>query len=445
MAPITGAFSLVSVDDLLPLISRKPLGDATLNLTVASGSIKTEAHIGGELPVGFTFHAGGAISIAALNGKSGLDEAGVVGVQNIRTPAGAFTPPLQFSATDGWLKYTADADVKADVSAATGMVAFTGGAGTRISMSDYHRHALGDDLLASAVADLKTLRSAAVLNHVQNLPAGDALTFETRGELTASLEIEWGDVFTSEIGSLARLLKSAAPIAIKTTVGATATVDVSIADTFIVVFARPLGGKLRVAVKKDTQKAIDGTASATISARIADVAAVQTIVDDVVAGLLGTVKDRLTALLDNLASRALTAGDNALAASIVDRLKLAGVDQIAKGVEKLKEEAASRIEAIVSSKVDASFTYEYHRVGSDVSLFEGEIQDGGPDKALHEKLLGGNLAAAFKHPPSDISLQRFLNEKSTTVTKAWGFTLGLNKWRLFGQDRRQVTSVERID
>jgi hypothetical protein len=39
-------------------------------------------------------------------------------------------------------------------------------------MSDYHRHALGDDLLAAAATDLKTLRSAAVLNHVQNLPEG---------------------------------------------------------------------------------------------------------------------------------------------------------------------------------------------------------------------------------------------------------------------------------
>jgi hypothetical protein len=445
MAPITGTFSLVSVDDLVPLVARKPLGDTSLNLKLASGSIKSDAHIGGGLPVDFTFHAGGGLSVTALNGKSGLDEAGVVGVQNVKTPAGEFTPPLQFSATHGWLKYTAAADVKADVAATTGMVAFTGGAGRQITMSDYHRHALGDDLLAAAATDLKTLRSAAVLNHVQSLPEGDALMFQTIGELSASLEIEWGDVFTSEIGSLARLLKGAAPIAIKTTVGATCSVNVSITDGFIVVFARPVGGKLRVAVKKDTLKSVDGAAGAKISATIANLAAINTVVDDVVAGLLGTATDRLTALLDNLAARALSATDNALAASIVDRLKLAGVEQIAKAVTNLKDEVTSRIQTIVAAKVELSFTYEYHRVSGDVSVFEGEIQDGGPSKDLHGELMAGNLAAAFRRAPTEISLRRFLNEKSTTVTKAWGFTLGLNKWRLFGEDRRQVNAVERVD
>lgn len=445
MAPITGTFSLVSVNDLVPLIARKPLGDTSLNLKLASGSITSEAHLGGGLPVDFTFHAGGGLLVAALNGKSGLDEAGVVGVQTVKTPAGEFTPPLQFDAAHGWLKYTAAADVKADVAATAGMVAFTGGAGQQIAMSDYHRHALGDDLLAAATTDLKTLRSAAVLNHVQNLPEGDALTFQTRGELTASLEIEWSDVFTSEIGSLARLLKSVAPIAIKTTVGATCSVDVSITDSFIVVFARPVGGRLTVAVRKGSLKTVDGSAGAKISATIANLAAIDKVLDDVVAGLLGTATDRLTALLDNLAARALTANDNALAASIVDRLKLAGVDAIAKAVANLKTEATSRIQTVVQSKVELSFTYEYHRVSSDVSVFEGEIQDGGPSRELHEELMAGNLAAAFRRKPAEIALRRFVNEKSTTVTKAWGFTLGLNKWRLFGEDRRQVTSVERVD
>jgi len=445
MAPITGTFSLVSIDDLLPAIQHKPLGDASLNLKLASGSIKSDAHLGGGLSVDFTFHVGGAFSVTALNGKSGLDDAGVIAVQDVTTPAGQFAPPLRFGATHGWLKYTADADVKADVAATAGIVAFTGGAGRQIVMSDYHRHALGDDLLTAVGTDLTMLRSAAVLNHLQNLPEGDALTFQTRGELTASLDIEWSDVFTSEISSLARLLKSVAPIAIKTTVGATCSVNVSIADSFTVVFARPVAGKLVVAVRKSHVKTVDGTAGAKISASIVEPAAINAVLNDVVAGLLGTAADRLTTLLDNLAARALTADDNALAASIVDRLKLGGIAEIAKAVANLTAEATTRIQAIVESKVEVSFAYEYHRVSSDASVFEAEMQDGGPSKELHEELIGGNLAAAFRRKPSEIALKRFLNEKSTTVTKAWGFTLGLNKWKLFGQDRRQVTAVERVD
>lgn len=445
MAPITGTFSLVSVDDLLPVIEKKPLGDSSLNLKLASGQIKSAAHLGGGLPVDFTFHVGGAFSVTALNGKSGLDDGGVVGVQEVKTPAGEFRPPLRFDATHGWLKYTADADVKADVAATAGIVAFTGGAGRQVVMSDYHRHALGDDALAAVGTDLKVLRSAAVLNHLQNLPEGDALAFQTRGELTASIEIEWSDVFTSEISSLARLLKSVAPIAIRTTVGATCTVNVSVADSFSVVFARPVGGRLVVAVRKSHVKQVDASAGAKISAEIAHPSAVDAVINDVVAGLLGTAADRLTKLLDNLAARALTADDNALAASIVDRLKLTGVSEIAKAVANLTAEATARIRAIVEAKVEVSFAYEYSRVSSDVSVFEAEIPDSGPGQGLHAELMGGNLAAAFQRKPTEIALRRFLNETSTTVTKAWGFTLGLNKWKLFGQDRRQVVAVERVD
>ena len=53
----------MSVDDLVPLVARKPLGDTSLNLKLASGSIKSDAHIGGGLPVDFTFHAGGGLSV----------------------------------------------------------------------------------------------------------------------------------------------------------------------------------------------------------------------------------------------------------------------------------------------------------------------------------------------------------------------------------------------
>ena len=441
---MAGTFSLISIGDLAPAIANTPLGDASLNAALATGQITTAAHLDGALPIAFTFEAGGDFSVIALNGKSGKDDAGVVAAADAKTPAGQFTPPLRFDGTHGWLKYIANADVTADAGADVAIVAFTGSAGEQIAMADYHRHALGDGLRTAMLGDLGTLRSAVVLNHVQNLPVGDALAFQTRGELTASLDMSWSDVFTSEISGVARLLAAASPIAIKTSVGATFSVKISVVDSFIVVFAKPDPSGMTVAVRKSDVRKTDLSAGVSISAAL-DTTAVDAVLDDVVAGLLGTDTDRLKGLLDRLAAKALTVDDHALTAAIVDRLKLAGVDAIDKAVAALKAQTTDRLKTIVESKVRASFAYEYHRVRSDVSVFEGRIPAGGPGKDLHAELIGGNLSAAFSRPPSDIAVTRFMNETSTTVTRAWGFTLGLNKWRVFGQDRRTLEVVERTD
>ena len=406
-SPVTGTFSLATIDDLTPIIADRPLGDISLNLALASGRVTAPAHVGGALPVEFTFHVGGDVSVQALNGTSGPDEAGVVAAEDAATPAGRFAPLLRFDKANGWLKYVATAGVKADVGASGGMVSFVGGAGAQLATADYHRHALADGLRAIVPADLLGLRSAMVLAHVQNLPEGDALAFQTTGRLTVSLDIEWSDVFTSEIGRLARLLPAAAPIAIKTKVGASCSVKVSVDDGFVVAFARR-GGTLVVGVRKSAARKIDAAAGATIAAALADPAALESVLDEVVAGLL------------------------------------ADAGGIGHAADALKATAKEQIRAIVESKVEAAFAYEYHRISRDASVFEAEIR-GVLSSALHGQLVGGDLAAATDRPPTEIAVRKFLNDTSTTVARAWGFTLGLNKWTLFGRDRRDAALVEHVD
>src|SRR5439155_3925077 len=124
------------------------------------------------------------------------------------------------------------------------------------------------------------------------------LSFETRGELSALVDVEWSDIFTAEIGSLAQLLNTRGPAAIATTLGATCSAKVTLVDTFIVAFANagsPEGGAgpLRVAIKKGTVQTGDVAGGVSISARLADPDAVEQVVDDVIAGLLGTGNARL--------------------------------------------------------------------------------------------------------------------------------------------------------
>ncbi|HUK36748.1 MAG TPA: hypothetical protein VLV86_22690 [Vicinamibacterales bacterium] len=441
----TGTFALATIEDLLPAIQDKSLGDASLNLKLASGQIESDAHLTGSLPVDFTFHVGGDFSVQLLNGKNGSDDMGVVAAADADTdtPAGHFAPLFQFDKVNGWLKYVASADVKADMTDTVSIVTFVGSAGARIAMADYHRHSLADGLRSVIPTDLLALRSAMVLSHVQNLRDGDALAFQTEGQLSTSLDIAWSDVFTSEISGLTSLLRAASPVAINTTIGATCSVTVSVDDGFIVAFARQ-GGRLRVAVRKSGVKQIDATAGATIDVAISDPETVETVLDDVVAGLLGTAADRVRALVSSLAIGAPSQDQTSLATEIVERLKLSGPDQIDKAIADLKSKAADQIKNLVESKVEAAFTYEYHRVSSDVSLFEADIV-GTLSQPLHQQIVSGDLHAAFDRPATEIAVTKFLNERTTTVSRAWGFTLGLNKWTLFGKDRRDSTLVERVD
>ncbi len=446
MTPVTGTFSLASPGDLIPAVSNKPLGDASLNATLASGQVQSPVHLAGALPVEFTFHAGAALTVVALNGKNGPDPSGVIAAADEKTPEGAFEPLLRFDGTAGWLKYSASADVKAEAGADSSLLKFTGSAGTSVVSADYHRHALGDGILPALVADLSAVRSAIVLDHVRNLPAGDALTFETAGTLDCSLDIAWSDVLTSEIGALTDLLRVAAPIGIHLQTGATCSVRVSLTDAFVVAFARPMaGGALRLAVRKGAAREISAGAAVGVTATVDDPAAIELVLDNVVAGLLGTSTVRLDALRHALAGGSMTADSTALAAAIVERLKLPGADAIVKTVDHLRTTVSDRLKALVEAKVEGGFAYQYHRVSSDVAIFEAEIPSAGPGADLHREIMTGNLAAAFSRGPSDISVKRFLNERTTTMRQAWGFTLGFGKWKVFGQDRRALTSMTRSD
>jgi len=407
MSPMTGTYSLATIDDLLPVLENRALGDSSVKLALASGQIKTEAHLRGALPVAFTFRVGGELTVAALNGQSGRDEAGVVAAADAPTPAGTFAPLLRFDGTSGWLRYSANADAKADIGVDIAMAKFLGGAVATIATADYRRHPLGDGLLTIVAQDLARLRSALVADHVRNLPDGDALAFRTTGRLTSTLDIEWSDVFTSEIGALGRLLPTPAPVAVRTSVGATCRVNVSVDDSFLVAFARRAGA-LVVAVRRSDVAAAGAAGGAAISVRIADPNAIERVLDDVVAALPSGAPN--PPAIDALTSRA--------------------------------REALQRM---VQAKVEAAFAYEYRRVRTDISLFEAEIPAGGPADDLHGQLAGGQLDGAFDRPASEIRVTKFLNDRKTTVHRAWGFTLGLDKWTLFGRDRREATLVEHVD
>src|SRR5206468_1166459 len=77
--------------------------------------------------------------------------------------------------------------------------------------------------------------------------------------------------------------------------------------------------------------------------------------------------------------------------------------------------------------------------------FEGTIAPAQLSPNLHAALIRGDVASAFSAPTDVLEVTRYLNDRKTTMSKAWGFTLGLGKWQVFGRDRRRLERVVRYD
>ncbi len=446
MKTLTTAVSFISFNELRPVIANDPLGASSVRLRVASATLKAPIALSGLGPLALTVKAGTDFSVMAINGTAGADEDGVVGSGDQKTPAGSIAPLLEAGPGDAWLKYVCTAEASAEASAGAGPVDVSAAAEGSTTLAHYRHHTAETRLAAAVSSDLSVPRLAVVRDHVVGLEPNDAVSFETRGELSASVEVQWSDVFTSEIGSLARLLPAVGPLAIATTAGATCSVDVNIVDTFLVAFARTGdSGSLRIGIRKGNVRKADVTGGVSISARIANAKAIERAIDDVVAGLLGTAASRLDDLLQHLLTGATTAADEALASDIARRLQLAGTAAIAAAVDNLRERARGAVRQVVEAKVSAAFAYEYHRVRTDATVFEAAIAPEQLTSELHAALVRGDVATAFGAPASGLTVTRYLNERTTRVSKAWGFTLGVGKWQLFGRDRRRLDTVRRFD
>jgi len=312
---------------------------------------------------------------------------------------------------DAWVEYVCAADVGADAKVPGGAATFAGRTTATVTLSDYRHHSSDTGLAAAVARDLSSHRVALVREHVLSLGPKDALAFETRGELTASVDVDWSDIFTSEIGLLTRLLDARGPIAIETTSGATCSAKVSVTDSFLVAFARGnQDGSLLVAVRKGEVRKTDIGAGLSIGVAIDDRGAVERLVDE-----------------------------------MLDKIGLGALREPPVPVPDIRARVVDAIEDVAKTKIAAAFEYEYQRVDSAATVFEATIAPGQLSPALHAALVCGNLAPALSAPPSVITISRYLNDRTATVSRAWGFTLGIGKWQVFGRDRRRLTRVVRFD
>ena len=385
------SFSLVSLEDLRPVLNNEPLGATDVKLRIASARLTAPVTIPGVPPLAVRFKAGAELSVFVLNGRTGPDADGVVAADS----------------SDAWAEYVCAANVEVDARAPAGPLTFAGRVSAGVTVVDYRHHSANTGLATAVRSDLASQRVAFVREHVLSLAENDALAFETHGELTASVAVEWSDIFTSEIAGLARLLDTRGPIAIETKVGATCSAKVTLTDTFRVAFGATGGaGALRVAIRKGQVRRTDIRGGLSVTTELDDRGALQPIVDDLL-NALGLTGEGATA--------------------------------------DMRDRATAAIEEVARTKIGAAFSYEYNRVASDATMFEAAIAPGQLSPRLHAALVCGDLASVISSPPDVLAVSRYLNEQKTTITRAWGFTLGIGKWQAIGRDRRRLTRVIRYD
>ena len=430
----------------------KKLGDLSLPVEVVAGDIEEDLSIKVE---GATFALSGSAGIFAFNSVDDADPLGVIGAPG-KDPKSELAPQIAYQPGSTWIKYQAMAGAKAAGGLEQSGFGFSLDAAGSVLVSAYRRHDPGEALGLAVAADLAEPRLIFSKQHVKQLEQGEAVALKARGKLAAGIELKWADIFAGSLTVLGSLLDAREVFAIKIDAGLSASFDVSLEDEFTLVFSRVAGGRIRVAVKKSDKRTLSAAIAATVGAQFAKPQAVQQVLGMVVAGLLGEPLGKVKAILAKGSFDKLSAKQKQDVDRLLDRLGIdSPQDKIAALKQKLADLEASLaggqgkpglIEKIARARVEAGFKYEYSRVTTDSVLLQAVLRDASLD-AHHGELIRGRIRGlldAAEQPGSGVTLERYLNEKTKKISRAWGLSLSAGKWfSISGRDVSALTEVVR--
>jgi hypothetical protein len=424
--------TIVKWEDIVAQIPgpRAKLNDVRIGLDLASAAVVSPISLSDGVPLAIEVGADTTARIDAFNAADETDPDGVIGGDEA---------PLRFDSRSAWLKYSIQATARATVDLDAGAAASQVQAAEQVRLSDYRRHSSEETAVVAIPRDIERPRLIALVDSVRALQPGDALVLRTAGTLRANIEVSWGDVFTSEIGSLARLLRSPAPIGIQIDAGLKVNASLSVNDEFTLTFTRDDGrAGYRVFVRKATISSARATAAVTATIHAAQPQVVSAAVNGLLDGELSTVR----ALLAR-ATGALTPSEQQLIEDVAERLGVGNLTPAAlsKAIDTLESTVADKIAGAVKTKIETGFAFEYGRIGENSTLLQATLTDEAL-AAAHAPLLRRNLAPVLA-APKGVAIEKYLNEKSVTRTRAWGFTLGIGDARLFSKDTSRSTRVIR--
>jgi hypothetical protein len=401
---------------------------------------------------GATFALGGSLSLSLFNSEDDVDPEAVIGVpREDPSEAFSFTPQLTFDLAHSWLKYSVDARIKAGTSGGLGALGFTLDASRSLTLASYRRHSPNETVAGAVRADLGSFKSILSPADISSLPEGDALGLHARFGIKGSLELRWADVFSRALGALGSSLARDELLAVKISSSVGAELSYTIEDDCSLVFSRTKNGWVRLSVLKTDERSFAATIGIKVSAEHVKPEAIETASRSALDGLAGMPAAEVTALLSKSSLSALGKRERTLFDGLTRRLGLdrqtAGIENLKARWETLREELPGKIKALAASKLEAGLSYEYSRIRSNSVLLQALIRDTAIS-GHHEALLKGHLSPLLQDiraKRDTVVLERYLNESTLETRKAFGFTLGTEKWAISGKTLKRVKTIVRRD
>ncbi|GHG77128.1 hypothetical protein [Comamonas sp. JC664] len=426
------------------------LQDQDIKVTVAQGALTAEKVLPPKLAmhgITLSFETHGEATVRNFNSPGDVDENGIVGETAAESSELGPRPQLLLGTETGWMRYQVAARVKAAVSASLSFLASEQQTELSVVLSDYRAHPLGRNMREAALTDLSELRLMQATD-LAKLGLGDAVAWQARGSLQTRLELNWADVFPSNLNRLG-FLRGSELLALKTSVKAGLSARVSLTDDYQLSFTRPRTGRIQVAVRKVKSHEQTLSAGLGIQVELLDPAAMKAQLGQLLEALLGPVLRELLKkgqsaleLMDGLVEKASKAkfdeNQKRVLGMVLERLgidpQLSDPANLPQAWADFKARVAEALENAVRSHIADGFQYEYLRLNEASTLLEVVVEDVTAMR-FHESLLKGNLVELLKWmktsaQPSEFELRNYLHSTTLTRQQAVGFSLGFGSFEL---------------
>ena len=364
------------------------------------------------------------------------DATGVFGKAVVKEDYGIKpSPTLHANPTTGWLKYAFTASVRAEAAQALGVAAFSLDASRQIEYAAYRPQRMGDRIAAAMLNDLGSMPTALEVDDVASLTPGEAVSVRIPGEVNFSLDLDESVFASTSLKPLALGFGLAGPVNLAFSRAVTFSVDLSFQDDTRLVFVGMAGGWVHTSLRKakTTNLGID----AGLGLKIALTPASQAMLTaELTEALFGAPEAALAHLTQALNFAQLSDAQKQLLKALGIKFGEGGVGDAL--LTSVKQKLADRrtklvaaVTAILKSRLEVGFKFEYSRVATDGSLFEAELSPAAA-RSLHAALLRfdlrGAVALARTQDAGQIRNFYLLNERSVLRTSTLGFTLGFGKW-----------------
>jgi hypothetical protein len=437
----------------LQLISNQPLGSKSIDSKPVGIGLEANLSFGGDDSAGLSINSRGSFTVAILNDANDPDEDGVFGSTAVKTADGALPPQLSFDPALAYVKFRAEAGVKATGSLPLGaFVGIDAEAEASAIFADYRVHQPSEQARAAFTMDISNARFATKLQDVLALKAGEALAFRFGGKVSAAVTVSWSDLFTGQLGSLGKLLGTTTPIAMSIKAGASVSFGVGVSDDFLIVFSRVDASRWRAGIRKVKSTRIAPSVDAGIDVGLANPGQLQELISATLDGVLGAPLEKVQEVLKAPSLDSLGSTQRKIAQALLDRLglkdEMATSEALRARVAAIREKIAGNIEKVLKTRIALSFAYEYNRMTADTNLLQATFT-AEAITALHPDVIKGksqSTVEAIRAGRSGIDLELYLNQKEITRTHCWGFTLGFGKWATIGgKDFKTVSTIRRTD